>query len=448
MSYVDKRPTGWPTLVRGLVIGTGLTLMISQSQYLTDEAIVGYARWVFLGLLCVMLALRPPKRVRVRRPQIVDAVFAVFVTLAFASAIYSSDVSITLQRAASTVLLYTAVFWTLWFYTDLAGEEKLIDALILTAAVVFVACAFSFFLTESSMMRGRFRGIMENPNALGMLTIIFLPLIISRFIRKRKAIDLMLIALVVASVVVSGSRNGVFTASLAAIFLLWRTRAWKAALVLSVIGTVAVLSMPESTSLQDLESRPEVTRFVTGSKSSITSGRAEAWQVAIPIIQQRPSLGYGFGTEDRIFDGMSFRIHRGLYVHNSYLGLAYQLGLVGAVTFFGPLLLLLISRAFARRTESVQMASYEAILFGGLIASLFESWVYSVGNAFVFPFWICVMLMVRNGVRAPSLSATTERAVAHVVMRPRNPASGIRPLMPTGAGRAIERFDPPGAGYR
>ena len=113
-------------------------------------------------------------------------------------------------------------------------------------------------------MRGRFRGVMENPNAVGMLTIIFLPLIISRLIRRRKLFDFGLIAIIIASVVLSGSRNGVMTASLSIIFLLWRMRSWKAAVVMAVTGTTLVLAMPESSSLQELESRPELARLVSG----------------------------------------------------------------------------------------------------------------------------------------------------------------------------------------
>jgi len=187
---------------------------------------------------------------------------------------------------------------------------------------------------------------------------------------------------------------------------------------------------------------------VKGGGKGITSGRAEAWQVAIPIIQRRLLLGHGFGTEDRIFEGISFRIHRGLYVHNSYLGMTYQLGLVGSILLFLPLLALLFTRAFARRTESVQVASYEAVLFGGLIASLFESWVYSVGNAFAFPFWICVMLLIRGtgkrSLAAPAVASAALRATP--TQYPRFTPS--QPRLSATTGRSTQRFDPPAAGYR
>ena len=435
-------------MIRVLVFATSFVLLVSQSQYLAANSAVDAARWAMLGLLGVMLLFRPPKRVLMRRPRLVDGFFVAFATMAFASAIYTTSLPVTLQRALSVVLLYVAVFWTLWYYADLAGEDKLVDTLILIAFVVFALGALSYFFSETALMRGRFRGVMQNPNAVGMLTVIFLPLVIGRFIRKRRIVDVALISLIILSVVMSGSRNGVITASLAIMFLLWRTRAWKGALLLAVSAAVLLLAMPETSAVEELESRPELTRIVRGGQKGMTSGRAEAWQVAIPIIQRRLLLGYGFGTEDRIFEGISFRIHRGLYVHNSYLGMTYQLGLVGSILLFLPLLILLFSRAFARRTESPQLASYEAVLFGGLIASLFESWVYSVGNAFAFPFWICVMLLLRSTAR---VSAAARAAVAASVRLSHGPYSRLtpsRPLLPAKTGRDIRRFDPPTAGYR
>jgi O-antigen ligase len=435
-------------MIRLLVCATAFVLLVSQSQYLAENSAVDGARWAMLGLLGLMLLFRPPRRVLMRRPRIVDGFFVAFATMAFASAIYTSSLPVTLQRAVSVVLLYIAVFWTLWYYADLVGEEKLVDTLIFTAFVVFALGALSFFISDTALMRGRFRGVMQNPNAVGMLTVIFLPLVIGRFLRRRSVVDIGLIALIILSVVMSGSRNGVITASLAIMFLLWRTRAWKGALLLAVAAAVLLLAMPETNAIEELESRPELTRIVKGGQKGMTSGRAEAWQVAIPIIQRRLLLGHGFGTEDRIFEGISFRIHRGLYVHNSYLGMTYQLGLVGSILLFVPLLALLFSRAFARRTESAQLASYEAVLFGGLIASLFESWVYSVGNAFAFPFWISVMLLIRGTGKASSSASAAPSASAQVAHTPYPRFTPSHPRLSGTAGRSARRFDPPAAGYR
>jgi O-antigen ligase len=446
--YAENRPTGWPGIIRILICATAFVLLVSQSQYLSGDAAVDAARWTMLGLLGAMLLFRPPKRVLMRRPGLVDACFVAFATMAFASAIYTSSLPVTIQRAASVVLLYVAVFWTLWYYADLIGEDKLVDTLIFIAFAVFALGALSYFFSATALMAGRFRGVMQNPNAVGMLTVIFLPLVIGRFIRKRRLLDAALIGLMILSVVLSGSRNGVITASLSIMFLLWRTRAWKAAFFLAVSAAALLLAMPETNAMEELESRPELSRIVKGSQKGLTSGRAEAWQVAIPIIQRRLLLGYGFGTEDRIFEGISFRVHRGTYVHNSYLGMTYQLGLVGSILLFLPLLVLLFRRTFASRTESVQVAAYEAVLFGGLVASLFESWVYSVGNAFAFPFWICVMLLIRGTGKTSHPVLPAASASVRVAHAPYPRLTPSHQSLSTTAGRNSRRFDPPPAGYQ
>ena len=36
-----------------------------------------------------------------------------------------------------------------------------------------------------------------------------------------------------------------------------------------------------------------------------------------------------------------------------------------------------------------------ALVIGGVVTGLFESWMYSVGSAFAFPFWVGIVLLLR-----------------------------------------------------
>jgi hypothetical protein len=223
-----------------------------------------------------------------------------------------------------------------------------------------------------------------------------------------------------------------------------RRRAWRTGVLLAAVATVTYLTFPEEPVVVSGKAQTSITRLLSPEAMAAGGGRVEAWQVAIPIIQQNLALGHGFGTEELIFSGLRFKIHRGSYVHNSYLGLTYQLGLVGSILLFGPLLWLLARRAFARPSGS-QLAAYEAVLFGGLIASLFESWIYSAGNAFSFPFWICVMLLIRGVAIAPVPIAVPARATA----RRATPAWYLpwhpRPALLQSGRKQVQRFDPPAA---
>ena len=444
---MPERPTGWPTLMRMLLQATVLTLMLATTHHLSGDPVVSAARWIMYALLCLAFLFRPRHAAALRKPHLLDAVAVGLLVLAGASALYSSDPALTLQRTASLALLYIAVFWTMWTYADFVGDLKVANMLLQAAAIVFIAGVANVLLTDTGTIANRYRGILENPNAIGMLTIVFLPIAIAKWVRTRSVWSILLTLLIVASVVFSGSRNGVITASAGIVFMLFRVRAWRSALVIATLGTTVYLSMPSSP-VDVGRAATTLGRLVPGEQLALAGGRVEAWQFALPIIRSKIALGHGFGTEETIFKGVSFRLHRGQYVHNSYLGLTYQLGLAGSLLLFTPLLLLLFRRGFARRKPAVQTAAYEAILFGGLVASLFESWIYSAGNAFAFPFWIAVMLLTRIVVGAPETAGLPKpvpaRARPHLRLNLAGtafPASAAVVAPP----RPIRRFDPPSA---
>jgi O-antigen ligase len=429
----------WLLGMRVFLIASTLTLMASQTQALVGNPAVDVARWALLAALVSMFALRPRGGVRARKLRIVDAVFAAFITFAFASTLYSILPTLTIGRAVSAVLLYLAVFWTVWFYADMVGATKISDALLLAAAVMFFAGVVNAALGGNAWYALRFRGVFGNPNSIGMLAIIFLPAAAGRFMRTRGVFPLLVIGLILGSLVLSGSRNGVMTSSIAILFLLYRLRAWRASLVILAFATVVLLVMPPPA--EGAGDQDPFARLFSDQKLSTGGGRLEAWQVAIPIIKEDLLLGHGFGTEELIFRGQKFRVHRGEYVHNSYLGMTFQLGLTGAAVLFLPLLALLITRVVRKRSVSIQEAVCEAILLGGLIASMFESWIYSAGNAFAFPFWIFVMLLVRS-YRAPPdpRDVFPQKKTARVLPNPYMLKVAQARSQPN---RAIGRFDPP-----
>ena len=376
----------WVKLTGAVILVTALVLMLSETSYLTENRYMNIARWSLLALLSALNLLRPKRQLRSRKALTVDGMAAVFLVFAGASALYSIAPALTLLRVGTVLLLYLAVFWTIWNYADAAGQERVTDILIAAAALMLVAGAAASLLPSlagsqagsGAWMGGRFRGIMANPNAVGMMGILFLPLVVSRFMRRRRTADLVLLALIAGSVVLSGSRNGVLAASISVLYLLLRARAWKAGLAIAAVTAILYLAMTSYLSFNDVAITPGIARLAPDAANlRAGGGRVEAWQVAIPLIQQQLIFGHGFGTEELIFRGMSFHMHVGAYVHNSYLGIAYQLGLVGAALLFLPLYGLFIRRQFAKE-NSIRTFGYEAMLLGGIAASFLESWIYSV----------------------------------------------------------------------
>jgi O-antigen ligase len=201
----------------------------------------------------------------------------------------------------------------------------------------------------------------------------------------------------ILSLLLSGSRSGMLASSIGATYLLYHSqkRAWAAAIV---AGVMCIIIAPDVVPYDPFSDDQPFQRLVSGFGTG--SGRLEVWPLVLPLIQDRWVLGHGFGTEEFALAnaGYLFQEFQGGYFHNSYLGLAYQLGIIGVLLFWGPLLVVFLWQLWRSRHDSKLSLShvYEAVLLAGLVSAMFESWVYSVGNAFSFPFWICVMLLVRR----------------------------------------------------
>jgi len=125
----------------------------------------------------------------------------------------------------------------------------------------------------------------------------------------------------------------------------------------------------------------------------VSSGRVEKWKTMVSLIKKRPLLGYGFGTEDLLFRHFGLKFETpGLYAHNTFLGMAVQMGVLGFILFFSPLFYLLFRSS---KTKDNLVYALNGMIIGGLTVGFFESWIYSVGSAFAFPFWVGIVILLR-----------------------------------------------------
>ena len=143
------------------------------------------------------------------------------------------------------------------------------------------------------------------------------------------------------------------------------------------------------------------------------SSRTEKWMAGLQYLMQRPLLGYGFGTEDKLFayHGVqeNLYVRTGSYLHNAYLGLALQLGLIGALLLYLPLLILFVNTvriSINFSTDDFNIACLSVLLVG-MISAVASSDIYSMGNSKSVPFWISVMLLVRYNLDAKFVKKIT-----------------------------------------
>jgi O-antigen ligase len=388
-----------------LILLTALVLMLGQTHFDIVHRSLDNVRWLafaLMGFAYFMVVASAGHRTR--RARVPDVIIVAWVAYAFLSTLYSIEPVLTVQRSTTLLLMYVAVFWAAWRYAGQHGEEKAIEIVLWALLIVCAAGLLMLPVDEGVWVRGRFRGLMENPNSLGLLAGVMFPVALERLHARRWPRYWVLVGIMAVSLVLTASRGGILAALIGSAYVLWKARR-RTFLAGAVALLFAALWVGTSSRLKERWIENPILRAET---IRTGSGRiSEAWPAAMTIIGERPLLGHGFGTEDLLFeaygyDPKSFREHTGSYLHNSYLGLTAQTGLVGALAFFGPLLYLLVWSALRSLHDGALDLKHglQGVLIAALVACFFESWIYSMGNSQAFPFWLSLMLLTRCNGRA------------------------------------------------
>lgn len=374
-----------------------LVLTLNQTTIVGGTSFMQTARWVALGVTASFAVLRLLSHTSPRRFGSADLVILAFIVYAFISSSYAADPETSFQRSLSLLLIYLSVFWMGWYYADLKGEESLIAILMIAAVVVFVGSAAYAFLPDAWQRDGRLRGLMPNPNAIGLVTSIYVPLLLWSWIKHKSLIGFITFVLAVVVLLLSGSRNGLVSIVAGIVFLLFHLKLHRLVLLVLVTAILlfAVLFITDLDVL--VRQLPGVERLVDIEVIDYSSGRIESWTSVIQQIEARPLFGYGFGMDAIGNLRINERRFQNIGVHNSYLAITYQLGITGLILFVVPMGILLVKsiRSTPRTGEIHLTHILQTVVVSGLVAAFFETWTHSAGNAFTFPFWMCVMLLVR-----------------------------------------------------
>lgn len=298
------------------------------------------------------------------------------------------------QRAIGMVVLLLVAFFLprARALEDLTWFWKHVFQLLVTFLVVgtLLRAAIS---PGAIVLRGALRGPFTNPNALGLISGASIVWLLAR---ERRPLNLVLVPILAALLLGSQSR-GALIGTIVATVAIGTTKRRVVSLVILAVGLLTVAS-PAS--------------FVAGLEGN---ERVGAWQAAMSAAIATPLTGPGFGqTETAIKNGdlilpIDFQ---GQHLHNSYLEVVYELGLIPGLIFLGGIAVILV--ATLRRTPTDRRMTFlRPLLLFSLISAFAESWLFSTGSIFGLAFWI---------------------GVGTLWARPRSPAAVMRP-----ASRELQR---------
>jgi O-antigen ligase len=381
-----------------LIFSTVLFLLLTATRFGTVKNIMETFRWIpYIVFTFIFLSRLFEEKVLPRKIKNFDVVFFIIIIAMFLSAFYSINPEITVKRAATFPLLYISIFWVI--YPKIQSKKDVEEIIDLTLLALFIPSALgilSIFLSSSAFLGGRFRGYFSNPNFVGLLSAIFIPLVLWEAMDKKKRWAKILLLIMVISALLSGSRNGLLASTIGAGYYIFMTRKkWRIPVVFLGIFFIILIYTVGGVIPSVL---PSYLRITPESGSGgltwddISSGREEHWRIMWFLFKERPFTGYGFGTENLLFKHFGYALEStGGYTHNSFLGMAVQMGILGVILLFTPFFYLLFT---PKDTDNDISLALRGMLIAGLIAAFFESWVYSIGSAFAFPYWLGAGLLI------------------------------------------------------
>jgi hypothetical protein len=421
------------------------------------------ARWAalaFLTVLAVVWAIRRTGARPVRALVPVTLAGATFLVVAYLSVVWSATPGLTLGRATAFAFVLVAAAALAAGAAGSADAVRLVvDGVLLAVAAVAIGGLVVLAVDSdraidpaTTLTPDRFQGLGGGPNTATMILAVGTPLALEALLgaatKLRRVLAVGLLALVVGSIVASGSRGALLAAfGGLVVYGVLRERGIARRLVagaaaLAALAVAAALMRipdplaPGATSRRGLipptfEESPIKAKAPYGDANLLlrmqddvghpgfgvpvedqrrtllgSSGRSEAWAGALDQGAERPLAGHGFGTEDKVFVDRYVGFNSNL-PENSYLGLFLQLGAAGLVLFgavVAAIALAVRAAVIPKRASGSEpqaafgpaqrhlVAACAGAFAGGLVLALFQSYVYAAGNNATAALWICGFL--------------------------------------------------------
>ena len=355
--------------------------------------------------------------------------FLVFIVIIISTAyadlngiLYSADFYQTgIFKAVSFLLAYLSLTWGVQSVLNSFDDATaIIKNLVYSATVIYTVGLIGNALRIIPILMGAPSGIFFNPNATAALGIVLLPLSIWFSSRhKHWGIFRFFPTLIIfTAIIISGARTPLLALSILFLYYLICWSRYKGTEMLSIYGIATiVISALLILSIDFFQSSffdKLYESLTTSTGAGITSYRTNLlWPLFIENILSSPIsilIGNGWGSEEALLlhkSSQSIFFER-LWVgtaHNAYIGLTYQIGLIGSLLTFVPLWSIVINQIKESSNYSSNYINKEhfefrlalaAALLAELCLCFFESGFYNIGSAHSLPGWLVAYIAVRT----------------------------------------------------
>ena len=328
--------------------------IIGTSVPLPDSAIGSIAKIASLPALTIWF-IAVISTGSIRRPHPLHYAFLLFIIWSVCSVTWSLDPPSTLAQDLRYIQSFVMCLMLWDLFRDEESARKLLYAMAIGGLLAILGTLWSAKTdtTQNAGLAGRYSGFGYNPNDIGLVLAVCLPLAWYLALRTTmapflvKAIGLVFPLGVMASVVFAATRGGLVAAIPGFLYVLLkipalgRTQKICCACAL-LLGLFAFTRIDVSTQLQRLGSVSD-----RGNSDKLT-GRGQIWALAAHEFTANPIVGIGDGAFPTVSDSHGIRNEdagglTGVVVHNTYLSVLCQLGVVGFVLFFACVAISMLS---------------------------------------------------------------------------------------------------------
>lgn len=275
----------------------------------------------------------------------------------------------------------------------------LLFAYFLVNVVLFVIPVY-----EDAFFKGRFSGLMGNPNGLALLSAFSYALLhwmqkneVSRYTNSYfKFFKIVLFVIIV----LTGSRTSLI--ALLSFILVMSFYKHKILLILSLSGLAMYAIFFQEIKMEDVAQFLGLTEYLRIESLANASGRSEVWQVTVNEFLKQPWLGQGMLYDDYFISNYAEQRFGANYARNwnkvwsSYLSLALDVGIIGIILFG-----IFWQRLFAFSKNKLFATAFLLML---LLTAVTESWMAASMNSFmplVFVIWALQFKVAKQNNKQP-----------------------------------------------
>jgi len=372
-----------------LILGFIIVLVFSDiHKDVWRDNIFRNAKNIYIILLAMFLLL---ERERFTPLSKIFTIFLPFFIYSFFPLIFSSALATGVQKTLSYALLFLVVpNYVLQNYRE-QGWLFFKNMVFFMTIILIAGIILRYVDPTKTFVMGRFHGIFGNPNGMAIYCFLFFVLasVVNSLNPKlfTNTERFVVFGVILYCLVVSGSR-----ASLAAgIIYLVFNRFFALSPFLGFVVLLAFVGISEviSQNLAVIVMALGLEDFFRLRTLEGGSGRYFAWEFAWEKIQDFLVFGGGFANDETVmrqnYAYLERMGHQG-GVHNSYLSMWFNMGIVGLIIYFRSFLLLFIK---ASKVAPMSLGAMFAVLF----SANYESWLVGSLNPYTIVLLIVMTIL-------------------------------------------------------